>query len=283
MANSWFTQLPIPGLQAVVPVGGGDVNRAYRLDTTAGPRFLLTQPHQPASFYAGEVAGLKALAQAGVLAPRVVATGVNAGTAYLVLTYLERGRGSQADLGRLVAKLHQFPSPTGQYGFDYPYVGTSISFTNHWAADWATLFVGDRLDPLAAKLRRDGRWQATETARYQQARAVIVAALAAHHTTPVLLHGDLWGGNYLFTTSGAPALIDPAAFYGDREFDLAITTVFGGFDAAFYEAYQNAYPLAPGFTQRAHFYRLYYLMVHLDKFGGGYAASVAAELTAVLN
>lgn len=281
MTAAWFDRLPVPGLQTVTPVGGGDVNQAYRLDTASGTVFLLTQAHVAADFYAGEVAGLNAFAAADVLAPRVLNTGVLDDTAYLLLTYLAPGQGDQADLGRLVAKLHHAVSPTGRFGFDYPYAGSSVSFANTWTDSWVSAFLA-RLDHLESQLNDKAEWNDAADAHYQAARFRIQSTLSQHASKPVLLHGDLWSGNVMFTATGEPALIDPAAWYGDAEFDLAITTVFGGFAPAFYEAYLAANPLASGYQYRSHFYRLYYLMVHLDKFGASYARSVEAELNAIL-
>lgn len=281
MERAWLAQLPVTGLKMAIPVGGGDVNEAYQLKTSAADQFLLVQRHQPASFYAGEIAGLNAFAQADILAPRVLGNGQIAGDAYLLLTYLERGHGSQSDLGRLVAKLHSFRSPTGQFGFDTGYAGSSISFTNPWTASWAELYLGARLEPLAAQLTRRHAWTADDAAHFARVRAVIAEGLANHHSEPVLLHGDLWAGNYLFLADGRPALIDPAALYGDREFDLAMTTVFGGFSPAFYSAYNAALPLAPGHETRLNYYRLYYLMIHLDKFGTSYYGAVTNAMNEI--
>lgn len=282
MDQDWLAQLPIEPVVAFQGVHGGDVNQAYRLETAARTLFLLVQPHQPASFYAGEIAGLKAFEANGITAPRVLGSDTIDGDGYLLLSYLASGTGDQADLGRLVAKMHQVKSPTGRFGFDQPYAGTSVSFDNAWTATWAELFVDHRLDVLDQALRRKGLWDAADHAQYVAARAKIVAALAVHESKPVLLHGDLWSGNFMFTKDGQPALIDPAALYGDREFDLGITTVFGGFDARFYQAYAAALPLAPGAGQRLDFYRLYLLMVHLDKFGRSYARPVDSLLRRIV-
>ena len=135
---------------------------------------------------------------------------------------------------------------------------------------------------MAAQLLRKRLWVDDDMAQYQRARSVVVAALREHKSEPVLLHGDLWSGNFMFTQDGRPALIDPAAMYGDREFDIGVSTVFGGFAQDFYAAYQEALPLATGYEQRLPFYRLYLLMVHLDKFGRTYYDSVAQTLQTIL-
>ncbi|WP_057743397.1 fructosamine kinase family protein [Liquorilactobacillus capillatus] len=274
MEKKWLEQLPLTGPIQATPVSGGDVNQAYRLDIADKQYFLLVQPYHDQTFYAGEIAGLQAFAQAGVCAPRVISSGTIAGDAYLLLNYLEQGYGKQADLGRLVAHLHRHQSSTGKFGFDFPYAGTSISFKNDWTDSWSSLFLKQRLDPLAQALQYQGLWQTDEITVYQNVRKIIVESLAEHNSRPVLLHGDLWSGNYMFLANGRPALIDPAAFYGDREFDLALTTVFGGFSDEFYRAYKKEMPLEKGYERRFDFYRLYYLMVHLNKFGQSYSQNV---------
>lgn len=278
MVSDWINQLPLKNIQRVAQVGGGDVNQAFRIDTGNGSHFLLFQPDQSECFYAGEIAGLRAFKEAGILAPRVIASGQTSEGAYLLLNYLERGTGKQSDLGKLVAYLHHSESPNGRFGFDYPYSGSSISFTNDWTDSWTELFVNKRLDVLAAALKKKRLWTSADVKLYEKSRNRIVAELARHTSRPALLHGDLWGGNYMFLADGSPALIDPAAVYGDRELDLGVTTVFGGFTSEFYQAYAVAYPFDEGYEKRLPFYQLYYLMVHLNKFGPSYAGSVSATM-----
>jgi len=283
MDEQWLQQLPIAEINSVTPVGGGDVNQAFKLSTPDDTYFLLVQPHHDADFYDGEIAGLQEFETANILAPRVIANGEIQGDAYLLITYLSSGTGSQADLGRLVAKLHHHHNPNGSFGFDTDYKGTAIEFDNSWTTSWSELFVDRRLDKLRDEIVRQHLWSSTELAEFNHVRQIIINQLANHQSEPSLLHGDLWGGNYLFTDIGQPALIDPAAMYGDREFDLGVTTVFGGFDSEFYQAYGEAYPLSEGANQRMKFYRLYYLMVHLVKFGEMYASSVQSEMTQIVN
>ncbi|WP_407893772.1 fructosamine kinase family protein [Lacticaseibacillus sp. N501-2] len=283
MNPQWLKKLPLPEITAINPISGGDVNAAYHLQTRQQDYFLLVQAGQPASFYAGEVAGLQAFEQADITAPHVIAHGQIYGDAYLVLDYLPQGSGSQVDLGRLVAKLHHVASPSGRFGFSQPYAGTSVSFANAWSDSWIQSFVNQRLDVLDASLLTKQLWASGQREQFLAARKHIIASLHQHLSQPVLLHGDLWSGNFMFLENGQPALIDPAAWFGDREFDLAITTVFGGFTPDFYRGYLSEFPLTDGFDYRQHFYRLYYLMVHLDKFGATYQRAVSIELQAINN
>lgn len=283
MDKSWTQQLPLENIQDVTPVSGGDVNEAFKINTADETYFLLVQRHRDASFYDAEIAGLNEFEQAGITAPRVVDSGKINDDAYLILTYLDEGtNGSQRELGQLVAKMHSQEQPDGKFGFDMPYEGGDISFDNSWTESWSELFVEKRLDHLRDELLAKGLWNKEDNKVYEQVRQVIVNALQDHQSKPSLLHGDLWGGNYMFLTDGSPALFDPAPLYGDREFDLGITTVFGGFTQEFYDEYDKHYPLAKGAQQRLEFYRLYLLMVHLLKFGEMYAGSVNRSMDQIL-
>ncbi|MDM7864455.1 fructosamine kinase family protein [Staphylococcus borealis] len=283
MKKDWQAQLPLDQISDISPVSGGDVNEAFKVTTTDDVYFLLVQRNRDKSFYAAEIAGLNAFEQAGITAPRVINSGEINGDAFLILSYLDEGTsGSQRELGQLVAKMHSQQQQDGQFGFDLPYEGGDISFDNSWSESWVEIFVERRMDHLRDELMRKGLWNAEDNKVYEQVRTVMVNELEDHHSKPSLLHGDLWGGNYMFLTDGRPALFDPAPFYGDREFDLGITTVFGGFTQAFYDEYEKHYPLGKGARKRLEFYRLYLFMVHLLKFGGMYASSVNRSMDEIL-
>ena len=227
--------------------------------------------------------GLNAFEEAGVLTPHVIDSGEINGDAFLILSYLDEGTtGSQRELGQLVAKMHSQQQSDGKFGFDLPHEGGDISFDNTWSDSWIEIFVERRMDHLRDELMRKGLWNDEDNKVYEQVRTVMVNELENHNSNPSLLHGDLWGGNYMFLTDGSPALFDPAPFYGDREFDLGITTVFGGFTREFYDEYEKHYPLGKGSRKRLEFYRLYLFMVHLLKFGGMYASSVNRSMDEIL-
>ncbi|GBG93792.1 aminoglycoside phosphotransferase [Ligilactobacillus salitolerans] len=282
LEQQWLSQLPLENISGVTPLAGGDVNQAYRIETPDCPYFLLVQEKRTADFYSGEIAGLKAFAAAKVAAPEVIANGQIDGDAYLLLSYLESGQGKQADVGRLLAKLHRTVSSNHKFGFSQPYEGSSMTFANTWTDTWRELFVDQRLDQLRDALVEKKLWGKSELDIYVRVRQAITDALDKHQSRPSLLHGDFWGGNHMFLADGSPALIDPSAFYGDREFDLGCSLVFGAYDQEFYSAYQAAYPLDEGYQQRLKFYSFYLLMIHLDKFGGMYANAVNNMMQQIL-
>ncbi|HLR19466.1 MAG TPA: fructosamine kinase family protein [Staphylococcus sp.] len=284
MKQEWQAQLPLNNIKSISPVSGGDVNEAFQVETTDEIYFLLIQRERNEAFFAAEIAGLNLFEEAQITAPKVIDSGELNGDAYLLLSYLDEGTMvSQKELGQLVAKMHSQQQPDGQFGFDLPYEGGDISFDNNWTNSWSALFVERRLDRLRDKLLNLNLWMDEDAQAYQDVRDVIINELNHHKSKPSLLHGDLWGGNYMFLTDGSPALFDPAPLYGDREFDLGITTVFGGFTQDFYDEYNKHYPLSDGAEKRFEFYRLYLLMVHLVKFGDMYASSVNRSMKRILN
>ena len=284
MHENGYNTLPLENIQAIEPVSGGDVNQAYRVDTNDARYFLLIQPGRDASFYDAEVAGLKAFEEAGITAPIVIQQGQIGHDAYLLLSYLDEGHGgSQEALGKFVAQLHQTHEREGRFGFHLPYEGGDIQFDNSWTKDWKTLFLQQRIMPLAHMIRQRQLWSDADDVLFEKVYVLMEAILTQHESAPSLLHGDLWAGNYMFLTDGRPALFDPAPLYGDREFDLGATKVFGGFSPAFYEAYDAAYPLAEGATLRIRFYELYLLLVHLVKFGAMYLGRVRRTMEEIID
>ncbi|WP_203648295.1 fructosamine kinase family protein [Secundilactobacillus yichangensis] len=270
MNDKWLKQLPIKAITNVTPVSGGDINQAYRLETASKTYFLLVQPNREQTFYQHEIEGLKLLSQAA-LVPEVIASGQINGDAYLILSWLEAGTGSQYDLGKLVANVHQIHND--RFGFEHNVDG-KLPKINTWQDNWGNFYVHQRLEVLAKRASEHGLWNQKRQDHLQRLCQIILDYYQTHETVPSLLHGDLWFGNVMFTADGKPALIDPDVLYGDREFDLAMTTVFGGFDDQFYQGYNDTYPIQPGFQDRLPWYQLYYLMAHLNLFGESYGGSV---------
>ncbi|GMA06897.1 fructosamine-3-kinase [Tetragenococcus halophilus subsp. flandriensis] len=281
--KQWSEELPISNIKEIRAVAGGDANDAYQVETDEKTYFLLRQPNRPATFYQGEIAGLKAFEKAGITAPHVISNGQIDGDAYLLITFLEQGRGQQSDLGRLIATMHQHYSPNGKFGFDQPSTGSDLTYDNSWCDTWRELFVEQRMDVLANELLRKKLWHKKDGQQYQKVREIMNEELTRHSSKPSLLHGDLWGGNHMFLKDGTPALFDPDALYGDREFDLGASLVFNAFNDSFYQAYQESYPLEEGYEKRLNFYSLFLLMLHVNKFGRIYQGGVERTMNQILN
>lgn len=271
LTKTWLAQLPLTDIQQVQPVSGGDINAAFQIITRHHQYFLKVQPHNDVTFFDHEVAGLRLLG-AVTKTPRVIASGTIATDGYLLLDWLATGTGSQSALGAAVAKVHH--QHHAQFGLDHDFTAGKLPKINHWQTDWETFYTQQRLDVLVNLAKEHHLWSETREMHYHRLRQQLLQDSHMHTVKPSLLHGDLWSGNYLFDTTGTPVLIDPDVFYGDREMDLAMTTIFGGFDADFYQAYQAAYPVAPGMQDRLPSYQLYYLLAHLNLFGETYGPAV---------
>ena len=265
------------------PVGGGSINRALRIVSEHGALFIKLNTASALGMFEAEAAGLDELAQAdAVRVPGVVAVGAVAGSAYLVLEWIDFGPRSDAAerrLGRDLAALHR--STRTAFGWDRDNTIGSTPQINAPAADWRTFFCERRLRYQLDLANRNGLSASIE-ADVERIIDSVAGWLDGHEPVASLLHGDLWGGNWGVTTDGTPMIFDPAVYYGDREADLAMTRLFGGFGRAFYEAYEAAWPLASGWERRVALYNLYHLLNHFNLFGAGYESSVRGALDTLL-
>ena len=266
-------------------LGGGDINDAWRVTLADGAAvFVKTNEGAPADMFAVEARGLAWLAEAppvrdGTLrVPEVLAVGER----FLPLELLESGprvADFDARLGRGLAALHR-AAPAG-FGLDHAnYIGR-LPQSNAPAEDWATFYRRERLEPQLAMATEKGLLSAGLRRRFDALFAALPERVGPAEA-PARLHGDLWGGNLHVDAAGGPALIDPAVYGGHREMDLAMMRLFGGFGRRVFDAYAEAWPLAPGHEARVPLYQLYPLLVHVNLFGGGYLGSVERALDAVL-
>jgi len=270
--------LPIPaslqaelGIESAVAASGGCIHDCYRVGIRGASRFLKTNSGEYADAFAAEADGLAALRAAGLRAPGPFSHGTAGGHAYLVLEYLELdGRADFAALGRMLAAAHRNTGPRFGWQRDN-YIGATPQ-QNGWCDDWGEFWRERRMKPQLELARTKG---------YVFETRGLFELLNKHQPQPSLLHGDLWSGNAGFTAEG-PVVFDPAVYYGDREADLAMTELFGGFPRQFYAAYQAAFPVEKGYETRKHLYNLYHLLNHLNLFGGGYLAQVRSTLRLLL-
>jgi protein-ribulosamine 3-kinase len=260
-------------------LSGGDINDAFELELEDGRRlFMKTHRKAPRGMFQAEARGLAWLAEARALhVPGVVAVGDDR-VSFLVLELVEPGprrRGFDEELGRALATLHRVSPAT--FGLDHDNFIGSLQQSNRRHARWADFFQSERLEPQLRLAVEQGRATAAMRRGFERLFARL-ATLVGPEEPPARLHGDLWGGNLHVTRDGAPCLIDPAAYGGHREVDLAMMRLFGGFGERVFSAYSEAFPLAPAYAERVPLYQLYPLLVHVNLFGGGYAASVERVL-----
>jgi len=254
-----------------IAVVGGCISDAYTLRGTDGARhFIKLNEARHAAMFAAEAAGLEAIAATRTIrVPQVVTHGICGAHTFLVLERLElNGRGSGAELGAQLAALHRCTS--NRFGFAQDnFIGTTPQpngWTDDWIAFWRERRLGFQLR-LAAKNGHRGELQRLGT----QLMDALPALFDSYAPQPSLLHGDLWDGNHGYLADGTPVVFDPAVYYGDRECDLAMTELFGGYGADFHAAYRAAWPLAAGYATRRDLYNLYHVLNHANLFDGGYA------------
>jgi len=262
--------------------GGGCINEAWVLEGEDGSRYFvkLNAAHL-ADMFAAEAQALEELARAGgPRVPRPVAQGTAGGRAFLVLEYLPLGgRGDPAALGEALARLHAVEAE--RFGWHRDNTIGSTPQPNRWQDDWIEFLRHQRLGhqfELAASQGYGGGLYETG----QRLLENLAAFFQGYRPRPALLHGDLWSGNVDYTEAGEPVIFDPASYYGDREADLAMTELFGGFPRPFYEAYRHAAPLDPGYGVRRDLYNLYHVLNHLNLFGSGYLGQARALVDRLL-
>ncbi len=267
------------------PVGGGCINNAMRVETSRGVYLLKWNADALPGMFACEARGLALLAETQtVRVPAVLyhTEAQDGHPAFILLEWLEgarSGNSAQSDmaaLGEQLAELHR-KGTAPSYGLDHDnYIGSTRQI-NEWAADWIEFFASRRLLPQMELAARTGHLTPARRALLDRLIQRLPELLGGVERKPALIHGDLWGGNVIPGPSG-PALIDPAVSYSDREAEIAFSELFGGFSAAFYAAYNAAWPLDPGYTERRDLYNLYHLLNHLNLFGEGYAFQVDTVL-----
>ena len=264
------------------PVGGGSINAAARVDSDAGPLFLKTNRADGYEMFAAEAEGLAELDAAGaVRVPRVHGLGVDAGRAWLLLEYLDLGpadAGCRRRLGTALAALHRHTAE--RHGWHRDNTIGSTPQPNGRDDDWVRFLAEKRIGFQLELAGRNGYGR--DLGADGEALLVRLSDFFAGYTpVPSLLHGDLWGGNFA-AADGEPVIYDPAVYYGDRETDIAMTELFGGFGAEFQVAYREAWPIDAGYAVRRDLYQLYHVLNHLNLFGGGYLSQARALLRRLL-
>ncbi len=261
-------------LESSTRVGGGCINTAYRLSGGGDDYFVKLNRADRYDMFVAEAEGLLELANAhAVRVPKPVCTGVYDDQAYLVMEFITLSNpvGAQAmrHLGEQLAQLHRFTKP--QCGWQRDNTIGSTPQLNHWMSSWLTFWREQRLG-YQLRLAAEQGLPRRVLDKGEQVQNKMGALFIAHQPAASMLHGDLWGGNIGITTQGQPVIFDPAVYFGDRETDLAMTELFGGFTADFYAAYRATWPLDEGYTLRKVFYNLYHVLNHYNLFGGSYAA-----------
>lgn len=253
-------------------VGGGCISQAFKIYTSSGNLFLKMNTRGPADMFIREAESLKAFHKSKnefIVFPKpLLAKEIDSEPGYLLTDYLEPGQSGNDDekLGRGIAQLHRVENE--RFGFSHNNYCGSTKQDNTFKNDWVTFYVENRIGYLLKLIATSGGWSSSDQ-RVSDSFLQKVPELLPQNSTPSLIHGDLWSGNYMYSRK-APALIDPCASYCDREFEMGMMTMFGGFSPTVYAAYNELYPLPAGWRERNLIYQLYHVLNHYYIFGGYY-------------
>jgi len=262
-------------------VGGGDINTAMKISGSNKDYFLKLNSASLLDMFEAEAAGLSDLASAGAIrVPEPVCTGISGSQAFIVMEYLDlAGRGSMSTFGEQLAEMHRHASE--RYGWHRDNTIGSTPQHNDWNDDWINFWAEHRLGyQLELAATRGIGSSAIKTGEKLQAR--LGDFFTGYQPEPSLLHGDLWSGNYGFLSNGEAVIFDPATYYGDREADLAMTELFGGFGGKFYAGYNASWPLDEGYKIRKTLYNAYHILNHFNMFGGGYGSQAESMMARLL-
>ena len=291
-------------------ISGGCINQGYAVIGNTGTYFVKLNQASQVQMFEAEALGLKQMLETQTIrVPKPICWGTAADSAYIVLEWLELGGNSNTqsweEMGRQLAAMHRAspPQPTekfkvgklkvesstpqpsnpqpstfqGEFGWNQNNTIGSTPQMNNWTSDWAEFFAEYRLGyQFQLARRRGGHFP------QQEQLLAAIGKLLDHQPQPSLVHGDLWGGNASITKSGEPVIFDPATYLGDREVDIAMTELFGGFPPAFYRGYNEVWPLDAGYKQRKTLYNLYHILNHFNLFGGGYGSQANRMIEQIL-
>lgn len=264
----------------IIPVGGGSISNAYRLETSLGSYFLKTDGRADASsMFRAEGEGLNLLRlNSKFTIPEFVGLVTEGPTAMLLMELINSSGRSNTywkDLGYWLADLHR--TSNSRFGLESNnYIG-SLPQYNDFEPTWYDFFINMRITPQVKMARDHGLISSSFNSEIGRALPKIVDLMPIE--PPALIHGDLWSGNLMVDDKGSPCLVDPAVYYGHREMDIAFSRLFGGFSSEFYESYNEAYPMEPGIESRIDLYNLYPLLVHLNLFGMSYYGQIASTIS----
>jgi len=268
-------------IQSRHSVGGGCINSATILKDGNHRYFVKLNDTARLAMFEAEAEGLKDIARTrSVRVPLPVCSGTADGSAYLVLEHLDLESAdarSLEQLGRELARMHR--ATQKEFGWRLDNTIGSTPQINTPCADWVEFWREHRLGFQLRLAMRNGHDLMHKGERLM---AELGSFFRTYRPVPSLLHGDLWGGN-VGAAERQPVIFDPAVYYGDREADIAMTELFGGFSARFYQAYRETWPLDAGYQVRKTLYNLYHVLNHFNLFGGGYGSQAERMLEALLS
>lgn len=261
-------------------IGGGCINQGYAVSNGQDTYFVKINQASYSSMFSAEALGLQQMYDtATIRVPKPICYGTTSNNCYLVLEWLDIGSGGNKaweEMGRHLAAMHKVKQ--NRFGWDMNNTIGSTPQINTWTDSWIEFYTQHRLG-YQFKL---GRRKGGQFPQAEELLAAIPELLAGHEVQPSLVHGDLWGGNAGCTSDGTPVIFDPATYYGDREVDIAMTELFGGFSPRFYRGYNEVFPLDKGYEKRKVLYNLYHIVNHFNLFGGSYESQANRMISQIL-
>lgn len=251
-------------------VFGGNINHTYCLYTSAGTFFLKLNANSFPCMFQKEFEGLQLLHQTlSIKIPLPVVYGSFDDSTFLITEFIEEGGASKnfwQTFANQLASLHRYSN--SRFGLSSAnYIGM-LAQQNNYCDSWQEFYTTQRLQPLMQLAFNQNKCSEEDLIAAEKLCDRLYNLLP--EAIPALVHGDLWSGNFMCDRNGSPVIYDPAVYYGNREMDIAMSLLFGGFDKSFYDFYNEAFPLQPGWKSRVPLHNLYPLLVHLILFGGGY-------------
>jgi len=258
----------------IMSIGGGSINQAFLIETQDNSYFLKynTAAAHP-NMFTSELKGLKLMANTNTIRiPETYFAFEGKDYSFILMEYIN-SQGLPTNFWQIFARelatLHSHSSDF--FGLDFHNYMGSLSQSNTKHSEFDKFFIEERLEPQI-KLARNNGFLNSKHIKHSERLYQELSSIFPNEK-PALIHGDLWSGNYISDDLGRPVLIDPALYYGHREVDIAMTTMFGGFSQDFYESYQQAFPMDKGWEERLAYYNLYPTLIHINLFGSSYLPS----------
>jgi fructosamine-3-kinase len=263
-------------------VGGGCINQGYAVSGNEQTYFVKLNQATAVEMFVAEALGLKQMLDTKTIrVPKPLCWGIADNSSYIAMEWLQFGSGSSQsweEMGRQLAAMHK-AGGASQFGWERNNTIGSTPQINTWTDNWADFFAEHRIGyQLKLAKRRGGSFP-----DYNEVVEAVRENLIDRTPQPSLVHGDLWSGNVACTVDSEPVILDPATYFGDREVDIAMTELFGGFPAAFYRGYNQVWQLDDGYQQRKTLYNLYHILNHFNLFGGGYGSQASRTIGQILS
>ena len=280
LENYWIEEGLAPEITKTQSIGGGSINQAFLVQTSSSSFFLKYNSAQAHPLmFSSELQGLQLLNQTQTIRiPQAYYAYEGNEYSFILMEYIEQ-KGYAHDFWEQFAQdlAHLHTQSASSFGLVFPNYMGNLSQSNIQHSSFTEFFIEERLEPQIRMARNNGSLSSKHSRQAENLYSELDSIFPSEN--PSLVHGDLWSGNFMSDETGHAVIIDPAVYFGHREVDIAMTTMFGGFSTEFYEFYQKSFPMEKGWQERIPFYNLYPILIHINLFGESYLG----EFERVLN